>query len=202
MKPNTYDWIFATDWIASIKGLISLICLLIILIGAYEGLRMLLNKAGITTARQREHNKNIQNLNDHTKQIEELKKITKVTNDALNKITPLIDSMNKSIKNINDKVDSLSNCINSIDNRVKIIEEKQKADDERNVKAQKARYKDRLYQAYAFYKNRAEKTGKKEWNSVEKDGFESMVKAYELYDGNSKVHTDVLPYMNGFKVVD
>lgn len=200
--PNDYNWIFSTDWIAAIKGLIALMCLFALMIVAYEFFIKILNKIGVTTAKQREHMKNIKDLNNHTKQIEELKKITTTTNDALNKLTPLINSMDKSIKNINNKVDSLNNCIISIDKRVQTIEKKQEADDKRNVESQKARHKDRLYQAYAFYKKRAEQTGKKEWNSVEKDGFDSMVKAYELYDGNSKVHTDVLPYMSEFKVVD
>ena len=118
------------------------------------------------------------------------------------KIIPIINKMNENLSLLDTKVDNMGNNITSMSKRVETIEKKQEEDDKRNVESQKARHKDSLYQAYAFYKNRAEETGRKEWNSVEKDGFDSMLAAYELYDGNSKVHTDVVPYMEEFKVVD
>lgn len=202
MEPNDYNWIFNTDWIAAIKGLVAIICFFVLLILAYEAFIKLLSKFGITTARQRDHKKNIELLNNHNEQIQDLKEITKNTADTLNKIIPIINKMNENLSLLDTKVDNMGNNITSMSKRVETIEKKQEEDDKRNVESQKARHKDSLYQAYAFYKNRAEETGRKEWNSVEKDGFDSMLAAYELYDGNSKVHTDVVPYMEEFKVVD
>lgn len=61
---------------------------------------------------------------------------------------------------------------------------------------------DRLFQAYNYYKARAEREGCFEWTCVEKAGFYAIMDNYHANGGDTYSHSIIEPYMRQFKVLD
>lgn len=200
-NPSSLDWLFEFDWIASIKGLIGILCLVFLLFVLFEVIEKVLKKIGISTAKQREHEENVKHINENYESIVELERITESTSTALKEIAPFVNEINQNLNDIKNDVNELNNSMSKINTRVKTIEKKQQENDNKNREIEKAKLKDRMYQAYRYYRHRSEESGRKEWTKIEKDGFYSMLRSYEMYDNNSMVHTKVLPYMEDFVVI-
>lgn len=87
------------------------------------------------------------------------------------------------IKTINDKINVIAEMILDMQRRT----------DETN----RAKLKDRIRESYSYYHKR------KQWNRMEKEALEDLIKSYELADGeNSYVHSVVEPEMYTWDLVD
>lgn len=177
-NPLQFEWLKDIDFLDLI---IKVICIVIVVFFLVEFKDRFISKYGINTQRQREQKKNSD--------------IIQKTNEDLAAVIQSVNTLEKSIDSINTSLERLT---------VDIIYVKQTQDDmqEKNRQSKQVEYKDQLYQAYMFYKERAESTGRKEWSKIEYDGFWSMFNDYESYGGNGYVHKIVEPYMREFVIKD
>lgn len=91
-------------------------------------------------------------------------------------------SMKHNIEVINDKMDDLHDMLINLTT-------------EQNAR-ELATLKDRIRQAYSYYNQ------KKEWNSMEKESLEDLIKSYEVCGGkNSFVHSVVEKEMYNWKII-
>ena len=94
-----------------------------------------------------------------------------------------IDTLKQDINGIGNKVDNLAATIS-------IMQENDNLD-------KRASLKDRISQSYRYYHER------QEWNTMEKEAFEDLVKSYENAGGkNSFVHSICEPESNTWRLID
>lgn len=97
-------------------------------------------------------------------------------------------------KNINSKTEALRtevlNEINLLSEKLDIMQ----ADTNRRVQAE---LKEKIRQTYQFYKD------EKQWNYMEKEGFEGLIDEYERAGGtNSFVHTVIVPDIETWEIIE
>lgn len=171
------------EWLKSINFLdmfIQLICLGTLAFLIYEFGGRVINKIGLTTARQRENKK--------------YNEMLQKTNEEIRELLDVVDGFKSNM-------DATNIALHSITTELTELKQKQEEVERKNKESKKVQYKDRLYQSYRYYKSRAEASGKQEWTDIEADGFWSMFADYESYGGNGYVHEVVEPYMKEFKVI-
>lgn len=93
-----------------------------------------------------------------------------------------ITSIAESLGNLQTTVENLSVTVNSVN--------------ERQNANEAAQLKDRISQAYQYYHE------KQKWNSMEKEAFNDLIKAYTRYSDNSFVHTVCEPESETWRVID
>ena len=167
-NPSQLEWLKSIDILDLV---IKVFCIVLVLFFVYEFGEKIINKFGLTTARQRE---------------------TKKYNEML-------ENTNTEIREF---LDATSIVLQSIITEIANLKTKQEETERKNRESKKVQYKDRLYQSYRYYRDRAKTSGKKEWTKIEADGFWSMFEDYESYGGNGYVHEAVEPYMREFIIVD
>lgn len=202
IDPNGFSWISKYSIKEYFEIIVFIICIIFLCDFLYQKIKNLLHYYGITNKNYREKEKHIKQLEENTSDINDLKEISVETINSINKIIPLIDDINNSSKEINNKLNILTKDVNILKEEVNKVKEKQQIQEEVNRKSTLAKHKDRLYQAYRYYKSRAVRENKKEWTSIEKDGFTSMLNDYIDNNGNGYVHNEVVPFMNDFVVND
>lgn len=202
LNPDDVSWIFNV----SPKEIVSVIFLFVLLfiVGKiiYNWYEKIINKFGITTKKQREKLKSKECINENRESIKHLNELNNKTVETMTSLIPMVNNINESVSKLNTTVNILGENFNKFDERLSGVERQQENQEEINRKSTMANHKDRLYQAYRYYKSRAEKEGKREWTTIEKDGFDSLMDDYANNGGNSHVHNDVAPYMDEFIVND
>lgn len=117
-----------------------------------------------------------------------------------------INTFEKQLKSIADKINVLSQMIIELQGIVsKNYDENRKEHEDFRLERRKDQLSiigDRLFQAYNFYKNRAEQAGKYEWSCVEKAGFYAIMDNYHENGGDTYSHSTIEPYMRQFKIYD
>lgn len=84
----------------------------------------------------------------------------------------------------------MKDCIQDLSNKVNEMQESTNA-------TERSRLKDRLGQSFRYYNQRGQ------WNLMEKEAFDDLVKSYEDAGGkNSFVHTVCVPASMQWKVID
>lgn len=117
-----------------------------------------------------------------TKSSIEKKKNEETLNRLADKVSE-IDTLKQDINGIGNKVDNLAATIS-------IMQENDNLD-------KRASLKDRISQSYRYYHER------QEWNTMEKEAFEDLVKSYENAGGkNSFVHSICEPESNTWRLID
>ena len=107
----------------------------------------------------------------------------KTDSDMLMRHEEKMNTISSEVLITKDKVNVLSQMILDMQNKSDATE--------------RARLKDRIAQAYRYYHD------KEEWNKMEKEAFEDLIKDYEVHGGkNSFVHTICEPELCTWKLVD
>lgn len=117
-----------------------------------------------------------------------------------------INSLDAKLTCINDKINVMSQMIIELEKIVSKNYEDNRKEHE-NFRQEKRKDQlsiigDRLFQAYNFYKKRAEQTGAYEWTCVEKSGFYTIMDNYHDNGGDTYSHSTIEPYMRQFIVID
>lgn len=97
------------------------------------------------------------------------------------------------LRDVSGDVRAIKDNVNALSQLVVEMQEKSDA-------SERAKLKDRLTQAYRYYKDQAEKTGVLDWSELEEDAFWSMYDDYVKRGGNHYVRDTIEPYMREFKV--
>lgn len=108
--------------------------------------------------------------------------------DMLTKHDTQLNELSCDVRAVKDKINVLSQMM---------LEMQEKSD-----ASERAKLKDRLTQAYRYYKENAEKTGEMTWSDLEDDAFWSMYDDYVNRGGNHYVRDTIEPYMREFKVIE
>lgn len=101
-----------------------------------------------------------------------------------------IATLKTEVEQIKKDQTEVMECLNGLKTSVDKMQEKQDS-------ADRARLKDRIGQAYRYYKEKGE------WNLMEKEAFNDLVISYELAGGqNSFVHDVCVPASLEWKVIE
>ena len=101
-----------------------------------------------------------------------------------------ISTLKTEVEQIKKDQTEVMECLNGLKDSVDKMQAKQDS-------ADRARLKDRIGQAYRYYKDKGE------WNLMEKEAFNDLVISYELAGGqNSFVHDVCVPASLEWKVID
>lgn len=127
--------------------------------------------------------------------------------------TEMIQTHDEQIDNLETNLNTINNTINAVSDMIVELrqtvvsnyEDNKREHESFRLERQKDQVSligDKLFQAYAFYKSRAEHTGVFEWTCIEKAGFYSLMDNYHKNGGDTYSHSDIEPYMRQFQVTD
>lgn len=93
------------------------------------------------------------------------------------------------VKKLNERFDKLDTDVEALDGKVQNLEQKR---NERKI----AELKDRIGASYRYYHEKGE------WNRMEKEAFEGLIKAYSSLNQNSFVHSVCEPESLTWRIID
>lgn len=151
------------------NGLIIIAAIIIIAVWAITKFDFLMSRFGIKTKR-------MLRIEEHDKDIKDLKEHANRTDDKIDKLFESMNEMKADIKELSTEVKAM---------------QKKQNDARRN------QLRDRIGQSYRYY------SAKKQWSHVEKEAFDGLVESYEDAGGtNGFVHSKCIPESMTWEIID